>query len=73
MSVGEARNAIVIGASMAGLLAARVLTDHFEAVTLIERDRLPEPLRRGAACPRHGTPIFSSCAGAELLTDCSRE
>jgi phytoene dehydrogenase-like protein len=29
--------AIVIGASMSGLLAARALADHFDQVTLIER------------------------------------
>lgn len=32
--------AIVIGASMAGLAAARVLSDHFCEVILVERDRL---------------------------------
>jgi 2-polyprenyl-6-methoxyphenol hydroxylase-like FAD-dependent oxidoreductase len=31
-------HAIVIGASMAGLLAARVLSKHFEKVTVLERD-----------------------------------
>jgi 2-polyprenyl-6-methoxyphenol hydroxylase-like FAD-dependent oxidoreductase len=31
-------DAIVIGGSMAGLLAARVLADYFETVTVIERD-----------------------------------
>jgi 2-polyprenyl-6-methoxyphenol hydroxylase-like FAD-dependent oxidoreductase len=31
-------HAIVIGGSMAGLLAARALADHFERVTIIERD-----------------------------------
>lgn len=43
------RHAVVIGGSIAGLLTARVLTDYFEQVTLIERDRFPlqpEP-RRG--------------------------
>jgi 2-polyprenyl-6-methoxyphenol hydroxylase-like FAD-dependent oxidoreductase len=35
-------HAVVIGASMAGLLAARVLVEHFERVTIIERDRLPQ-------------------------------
>jgi 2-polyprenyl-6-methoxyphenol hydroxylase-like FAD-dependent oxidoreductase len=35
------REAIVIGASMAGLLAARTLADHFDRVTLLERDRFP--------------------------------
>ena len=32
-------HAIVIGASMAGLLAARVLTDHFDRVTIIDNLR----------------------------------
>jgi 2-polyprenyl-6-methoxyphenol hydroxylase-like FAD-dependent oxidoreductase len=32
------RHAVVAGGSMAGLLAARALADHFDRVTLIERD-----------------------------------
>lgn len=43
--------AVVLGASMAGLLAARVLSDHFDEVVLLERDALPDGLR-----PRKGTP-----------------
>ena len=41
---GQARNrhAVVLGGSLAGLVAARVLSDHFEQVTLIERDAYPE-------------------------------
>jgi 2-polyprenyl-6-methoxyphenol hydroxylase-like FAD-dependent oxidoreductase len=35
------RHAIVIGGSIAGLLTARVLRDHFDQVTLIERDSYP--------------------------------
>ncbi|MDL1862654.1 monooxygenase [Betaproteobacteria bacterium PRO7] len=34
-------HAIVIGASISGLLAARALADHFERVTLLERDAIP--------------------------------
>jgi len=34
--------AVVVGGSMAGLLAARVLADHFDEVVLIDRDTLPE-------------------------------
>lgn len=34
-------HALVVGASMAGLLAARVLADGFETVTILEKDRLP--------------------------------
>jgi 2-polyprenyl-6-methoxyphenol hydroxylase-like FAD-dependent oxidoreductase len=45
------RRAIVLGASMAGLLAARVLAERFDEVWLLERDALPE----GAAA-RKGTP-----------------
>jgi len=45
------KNAIVIGGSMAGLLSARVLADHFAQVTLIERDSLPDN-----AEPRKGVP-----------------
>jgi 2-polyprenyl-6-methoxyphenol hydroxylase-like FAD-dependent oxidoreductase len=32
------RHAVVLGGSIAGLLATRVLSDHFEQITLIERD-----------------------------------
>ena len=48
-------HALVVGGSMAGLLAARVLADAFEGVTVIERDPLPaEPTpRRGVPQGRH--------------------
>jgi 2-polyprenyl-6-methoxyphenol hydroxylase-like FAD-dependent oxidoreductase len=35
------RHAVVVGGSMTGLLAARVLLDHFDRVTVVERDRYP--------------------------------
>ncbi|MGY1703896.1 FAD-dependent oxidoreductase [Geodermatophilus sp. SYSU D00697] len=35
-------SAVVIGASMAGLLAARVLAGHVDRVTIVERDLLPD-------------------------------
>ncbi|MGK7905645.1 MAG: FAD-dependent oxidoreductase [Synechococcus sp.] len=44
-------HAVVLGASMAGLLAARVLSTHFQQVTLIERDEL-----LGEAANRRGVP-----------------
>jgi 2-polyprenyl-6-methoxyphenol hydroxylase-like FAD-dependent oxidoreductase len=40
-SVNFGGKAVVIGASMGGLLAARALADHFEQVTLLERDTFP--------------------------------
>ena len=48
-------DAVVIGASMAGLFTARVLADYFGTVTVIERDLLPdEPVtRRGVPQGRH--------------------
>jgi 2-polyprenyl-6-methoxyphenol hydroxylase-like FAD-dependent oxidoreductase len=45
------KKAIVIGGSIAGLLTARVLREHFEQVTIIERDELPENYE-----PRKGVP-----------------
>ncbi|HLN62916.1 MAG TPA: FAD-dependent oxidoreductase [Symbiobacteriaceae bacterium] len=36
------KQAIVIGGSIAGLTAARVLADHYERVLIIERDDLPD-------------------------------
>lgn len=48
-------HAVVIGSSIAGLAAARILSDYFTRVTLIERDRLPTTpeFRRGAPQGRH--------------------
>ncbi|MFF6776985.1 NAD(P)/FAD-dependent oxidoreductase [Streptomyces sp. NPDC012637] len=36
------RHAVVVGGSLAGLLAARVLSEHAERVTVVERDRYPQ-------------------------------
>ena len=42
------QHAVVIGASMSGLLAARSLTTHFDRVTVVDRDEMPhEPVTRG--------------------------
>ena len=48
-------HAVVIGGSLAGLCAARVLSDHFQRVTVLERDRLPESVdsRPGVPQDRH--------------------
>jgi len=55
MTTSPKTHAIVIGASMSGLLAARALRDHFEQVTLLERDTLPqsESFRTGVPQARH--------------------
>jgi 2-polyprenyl-6-methoxyphenol hydroxylase-like FAD-dependent oxidoreductase len=43
--------AIVLGASLAGLFAARVLADFYRTVTVIDRDELPDD-----PCNRRGVP-----------------
>ncbi|MBR1208877.1 MULTISPECIES: squalene monooxygenase [unclassified Bradyrhizobium] len=45
------RHAIVVGAGMAGLAAAKALSSFFDAVTVLERDALPS-----APIARSGTP-----------------
>ncbi len=51
----DGQHAVVLGGSLAGLLAARVLADHFERVTLIERDAYPQTAqtRRGVPQANH--------------------
>ncbi|GAB2792039.1 FAD-dependent monooxygenase [Streptomyces chlorus] len=49
------RHAVVVGGSIAGLLAAHVLAAHADRVTVVERDRYPEGTgtRPGAPQSRH--------------------
>ena len=69
MNTGNNRtHAIVLGASMAGLLTTRVLSDHFERVTLLERDPVhvgPES-RKGQPQTRHLHGLLAS--GLEIMT-----
>src|SRR5262245_13593132 len=60
-------HAVVLGASMGGLLAARALTRHFAQVTLVERD---EPSRdpghrKGVPRSRHTHALLAR--GGEVL------
>jgi 2-polyprenyl-6-methoxyphenol hydroxylase-like FAD-dependent oxidoreductase len=73
--------AVVLGASMGGLLAARVLSDFYRTVTVVERDVLPkgDANRRGVPQGRHihalwprGSQILDELFPgflAELVTD----
>ncbi|HVJ91839.1 MAG TPA: FAD-dependent monooxygenase, partial [Labilithrix sp.] len=45
------RHAVVLGGSLTGLLAARVLSDHFDRVTVVERDPFLDDFE-----PRKGVP-----------------
>ncbi len=53
--------AIVIGASISGLMAARALANHFSQVTIIERDALPPPgePRKGVPQGRHAHVLLA--------------
>ena len=55
-------HAIVIGASIGGLLAARVLSAHFDRVTVFDRDTLPSAIdnRRGVPQGNHGHGLLAS-------------
>ena len=46
------RQAVVVGAGMAGLPAARALADHFEHVVVLERDALPLESSQRAGTPQ---------------------
>ena len=75
------QHAVVIGSSMAGLLAARVLSDHFAHVTIVERDGLTENAdpRKGVPQARHAHGLLARGQGiiedlfpglfAELVAD----
>lgn len=60
--IDERKHAIVMGASMAGLLAARVLSGFYAEVTLVERDTLPSggENRRGVPQGRHTHGLLAS-------------
>jgi 2-polyprenyl-6-methoxyphenol hydroxylase-like FAD-dependent oxidoreductase len=60
---------VVVGAGVSGLLSARVLSESFDRVTLVERDALPEEAvaRKGVPQARH---LHSLAArGSEILED----
>ena len=75
--IGE--HAVVIGGSMAGLLAARALTEAFERVTVLDRDALPAGIEGRRAVPQgrhahallpHGQACLEALLpgfGAELI------
>ncbi len=62
-------HAVVLGGSMSGLLAARVLSDSFAQVTLVERDDLRSSTshRRGVPQGRHTHGLLAG--GREALEE----
>ncbi len=62
-------HAIVLGASMAGLLTARVLADTYTRVTVVERDTLPADMSHRRGVP-HGLHLHGlHAAGGQVLDE----
>ncbi|WP_448640211.1 FAD-dependent oxidoreductase [Geodermatophilus sp. URMC 63] len=70
-TTGEGGTAVVIGASMAGLLAARVLAEHVGRVVVLDRDTLPDDAVARGGAPQsahaHGLLARGRRALEELL------
>jgi 2-polyprenyl-6-methoxyphenol hydroxylase-like FAD-dependent oxidoreductase len=66
---GLGERAVVLGASMGGLLAARVLADFFDTVAVVERDELPDDpaVRRGVPQGRHVHVLLAR--GAQIFDE----
>ena len=69
MHHARGNQAVVLGASMAGLLAARVLADAYQQVTVVERDPLPAGTadRQGVPQGRHAHALLAR--GAQILDE----
>jgi 2-polyprenyl-6-methoxyphenol hydroxylase-like FAD-dependent oxidoreductase len=61
------KHAVVVGASMGGLLAARVLADFFENVTVLERDTFSSQARKGVPQGRHAHGLLAT--GWQIMTE----
>jgi 2-polyprenyl-6-methoxyphenol hydroxylase-like FAD-dependent oxidoreductase len=62
-------HAVVVGASIAGLLAARVLSDAYERVTIVERDRLPRVGEGRKAVPQGSHAHVMLASGQRAVED----
>ena len=61
------KHAIVVGASIAGLCAARVLSDVYDRVTVYERDELPEGPAHRSAVPQDRHVHLLMARGADRV------
>jgi glycine/D-amino acid oxidase-like deaminating enzyme len=70
-SLGE--NAVVIGGSLAGLMTARVLAEHFDSVTVLERDHIESAPALHKSIPQgnhvHGLLLSGQEAMASLYPE----
>lgn len=60
---------LIIGSSIAGLLAATVVRKHFDKVIIVERDRLPEQSQARKGVPQHRHPHVLLAKGQHILNE----
>jgi flavin-dependent dehydrogenase len=61
--------AVVVGASLAGLVAARVLRDHFDEVLVVERDHVPHGPEARSGVPQSKHIHVLLVRGAQILEE----
>ena len=61
--------AVVVGASIAGLLSGRVLTSHFKRVIILDRDELPNSPQARRGVPQSVQPHVLLTKGYRLLEE----
>lgn len=69
MAAAEGPTVVVVGGSMAGLLAARVLSSRSASVTVLERDRLSEEVGPRGHVPQGRHLHLLLAAGQDLLRE----
>ena len=62
-------HALVLGASISGLLTARVLSGYFDHVTVVERDVLPDGAEHRRGVPQDRQPHLLQVGGAQALDE----
>jgi 2-polyprenyl-6-methoxyphenol hydroxylase-like FAD-dependent oxidoreductase len=71
------RHAVVVGAGIGGLTAAKALSRHFERVTIVDRDSMPESTewRPGTPQARHTHVLLAGGQSAlsELFPEVARD
>ena len=61
------KHAVVLGAGMGGLLAARVLSEHYEHVTVLDRDQLPDAAEVRRGVPQGGHVHGFQARGVQIV------
>jgi 2-polyprenyl-6-methoxyphenol hydroxylase-like FAD-dependent oxidoreductase len=61
------RHAVVVGGGYGGLLAARVLSDHFDRVTVLEQDQVTADTGHHSGVPQSRHPHAMLARGADIL------